>query len=88
MALEPGPQVLDGIEVWSIRRRVRQLDPAARAGHVLVHQSAAVSLQAVQDNQQRSFQMLPQRSQELDEMRRADRPLVKEEQTVDQALVG
>src|SRR5271169_908987 len=59
MALEPGPQVLDGIEIGCVRWQERDLDMPVETVQIMTDQTTGVRFQAIPDDQQRLLQMIP-----------------------------
>ena len=68
MSFEPCPEVLDRIEVRRIRRQEGDLDVSVQAIEVLSHQTTAMSLQAIPDDQQRLLQVSLERFEEFDDL--------------------
>src|SRR5665213_439621 len=69
VALEPSPQVFDGVEVRRVGRQQRHLDPALGAVEVLAHDPALVLGRTVPDDQQLSLELRAQCLQELHDLR-------------------
>src|SRR5450755_2564430 len=82
MALEPGPEVFDGIELRRIAGQQRHLHGTARAVEIVAREAALVLSGAVPDDQQLSPELPAQGLQELHELRAFDRPVVEPEQEV------
>ncbi len=88
MVLEARPQLLDRVQVRGIWRQVCQLDCAVLAGHVRAHLAAAVSLEAIPEDQQRLLQVSAHYLQELNDFWRVDRPFVQAKAVVGQTQTG
>src|SRR5665213_289851 len=82
VALEPSPQVFDGVEVRRVGRQQRHLDPALGAVELLAHDAALVLGSAVPDDQQLSLELCAQGFQELHDLRALDGAVVEPEQEV------
>src|SRR5882757_8360891 len=80
MALEPGPQEFDRVQVRRVRRQERHLDSTIGGVQVFAHELAAMGLQSVPDDQQRPLQVRAQRLEELDVLFFLDRAFVQSEQ--------
>src|ERR1700738_5121835 len=59
VSLEPSPQVFDGVQVRCVRRQECDLDVSGQAVQILAHQTTAMRLQAIPDDQQRLLQVGP-----------------------------
>ena len=57
MPFEPSPQILDRIQVGRVRRQISYLDVPAGAVQIVPHQLRPVRLEAIPDNQERSFEV-------------------------------
>ena len=68
MALEPGPEVLDRIELWRIPGQEMKLNAPCGGGHVVAHQVAAMGSQAVPEDEQRPAKVSEERFEELDDL--------------------
>ena len=82
VALEPGPQILDWIEVWGIGRQEGDLDVPTQRIEIVAHQTTAVRLQPIPDHQQRLLEMDLERLEEPDHLFLLDAALVQPEQAV------
>src|SRR5450755_877480 len=82
VALQPGPQVFDGIEVRRVGRQERHLDSALGAIEVLAHDPALVLSGAVPDDQQLCLELHAQGFEELHDLRAPHRAVVQAEQEV------
>src|SRR2546422_2775011 len=77
------PQVLDRVQFGSVSGQPFLLD-ASLPGQVVLHQPAAMSRQAVPQQNQLPLQMPPQVGQEFQHLRRLDRPLVQLKVEIDE----
>ena len=82
MPFEPRPQILDRIHVRRVRRQECDLDVCGQAVQALPHQTTAVRLQAIPDDQQRLLQVGLERLEEFDDLLLLDTALVQPEQAV------
>ena len=82
MALEPGPQVLHRVQVRRVGRQECDLDVSGQAVQVLAHQTAAMRLQAIPDDQQRLLQVGLERFEESGDFFFLDTTFVRPEQAV------
>ena len=82
MALEPRPQIFDGVEVGRTRRQEGDLDVPLQRVEIFSNQSAAVRPQPIPDHQQRRRKMRLECFQEGDNLFLLDTALVQSEQIV------
>ena len=68
MAFEPGPQILDRIQVRRVRWQEGDLDVPVQAVQIFAHQATAMSPQAIPDNQQQLLQASLERLEEFDDL--------------------
>lgn len=85
--LQLAPQVLDRIQFGSVGVQPFLLD-ASLPGQVVLHKPAAVSRQAVPQQNQLPLQVPPQVGQELQHLRRLDRPFVQVKVKIDEGHAG
>ena len=83
------PEVFDWVQLGRIGWQELQVDGALLALDILAHQSTAMRLEPIPDDQQLSVaQMPPQRSEEDDDLRRPHRALHQLEVDVPEADAG
>src|SRR5580765_674861 len=82
MALEPGPQVFDRVEIGRVARQQRHLDDSPGGVEELAHDAAFVLGGAVPDDEQLSFELRAQGFEELHDLRALDGAVVQPEQEV------
>ena len=68
-----GPQILGGIEFWSVGRQGGYLQAPLGRGHELLDQLAAMDGRSIPEDQQWNLQVAQERFQEWDDLRTFDR---------------
>src|SRR5664279_2769193 len=82
VALEPGPQRFDRIEVGRVGWQVRNLDVTAQRVEIVAHEVAVVCPGSIPDHQQRLLEMGLERLEKLDKLFFLDAAFVKTKQKV------
>ena len=77
MALEPGPEILDRIELGSIRGQRFDLEMTLGRVHIVAYQATAVGFGAVPNDEQRPAVVGFERLEEFDDFFLAHRAFVK-----------